>query len=233
MVPVHVHLLTDGETTVGAESKEAEEKTAVRPQAPRQPAGVALKKPPTSPKVSTQEALTERDTRIAARKQPLIETAKIERPPQPTTQKSLRTTTVYPGSAEPKPRAQSEAEDNTGAKPTPGGAQHAAVSTRQGGAQPSQPTSFAHVRYARVVKPEYPAQARSRGWEGTTVLKVLVDRTGKSEKVQVQRTSGFHVLDDAAVDAMQRWEFHPARYGQEKVQSWVSVPIVFKLKEEN
>ena len=89
------------------------------------------------------------------------------------------------------------------------------------------------VRYARVVKPKYPRKARTAGWEGTTVLKVRVDRGGRPGLVTVDRTSGFELLDRAAMRAMRRWEFHPARNGDRTVASWVKVPVSFQLKEED
>ena len=88
------------------------------------------------------------------------------------------------------------------------------------------------VRYARVVKPKYPRKARTEGWEGTTVLKVRVDRGGKPGLIAVDRTSGFEVLDRAAMRAMRRWEFHPARNGDRTVASWVEVPVSFRLEED-
>ena len=94
-------------------------------------------------------------------------------------------------------------------------------------------TGFTSARYARTVKPRYPGKARRGGWEGTTVLKVLVDAGGAPDRVAVHRTSGFDVLDAAAVKAVHRWSFHPARRGGKSVSSWVRVPIVFKLKEDN
>ena len=87
------------------------------------------------------------------------------------------------------------------------------------------------VRYARTVKPRYPRKARRAGWEGTTVLKVRVDPDGAPDRVMVDRTSGFDILDAAAVKAVQRWRFHPARRGIEALSSWVRVPVAFKLKE--
>ena len=88
------------------------------------------------------------------------------------------------------------------------------------------------VRYARVVKPKYPRKARTEGWEGTTVLKVRVDRGGRPGLISVDRSSGFEVLDRAAVRAMRRWEFHPARNGHGTVASWVKVPVSFQLEED-
>ena len=88
------------------------------------------------------------------------------------------------------------------------------------------------VRYARVVKPKYPRKARTAGWEGTTVLKVRVDRGGRPGLIAVDRSSGFEVLDRAAVRAMRRWEFHPARNGRGTVASWVKVPVSFRIEED-
>lgn len=88
------------------------------------------------------------------------------------------------------------------------------------------------MRYARVVKPKYPRKARTEGWEGTTVLKVRVDRGGRPGLIAVDRSSGFEVLDRAAVRAMRRWEFHPARNGHRTIASWVKVPVSFQLEED-
>ena len=91
---------------------------------------------------------------------------------------------------------------------------------------------FTPVRYARTVKPRYPGKARRAGWEGTTVLKVLVDPEGAPGRVTVDRPSGFDILDAAAVKAVRRWKFHPARSGVDPVPSWVRIPVAFKLKED-
>ncbi len=91
---------------------------------------------------------------------------------------------------------------------------------------------FNPVRYARTVKPRYPATARRAGWQGTTVLKVRVDSQGAPDRVTVDRTSGFDILDAAAVKAMGRWRFHPARRGNHRVAAWVRIPVTFKLKED-
>ncbi len=91
---------------------------------------------------------------------------------------------------------------------------------------------FSPARYAHTVPPRYPGTARRAGWEGTTVLKVRVDPEGAPERVAVDRTSGFDVLDAAAVKAAGRWRFHPARRGSDSVASWVRIPVAFKLKED-
>ena len=87
------------------------------------------------------------------------------------------------------------------------------------------------VRYARTVRPRYPRKARRAGWEGTTLLKVLVNPDGAPDRVAVERTSGFDILDEAAVKAVRRWRFHPARRGVAPLSTWVRIPVAFRLEE--
>jgi protein TonB len=83
--------------------------------------------------------------------------------------------------------------------------------------------------YLRAPPPRYPASARRKGEEGTVVLKVLVTTEGAASSVELERSSGSSALDDAARDAVQGWLFAPARRGAEPVETWVLVPVVFRL----
>lgn len=88
---------------------------------------------------------------------------------------------------------------------------------------------FTQADYAYTPKPDYPERARREGWEGTVLLAVLVDRRGGSKTVEVSRSSGFQLLDRAAVEAVKLWRFHPAHAGETKIASWVKIPVVFRL----
>ena len=103
---------------------------------------------------------------------------------------------------------------------------------KSGAASVDRNAGLSPVRYARTVKPRYPGKARRAGWQGTTVLKVMVGPDGAPGRVTVDRTSGFEILDAAAVKAVSGWRFHPARRGSDSVASWVRVPVAFKLKED-
>ncbi|MDO9217751.1 MAG: energy transducer TonB, partial [Lacisediminimonas sp.] len=61
-------------------------------------------------------------------------------------------------------------------------------------------------------------------------LRVFVEPSGAPGKVEVRTGSGFELLDRAAVMAVSRWKFVPARQGADPVGAWVLVPINFKLK---
>jgi TonB family protein len=90
---------------------------------------------------------------------------------------------------------------------------------------------FVQVSYAYAPKPEYPAPARREGKEGRVLLRVLVDEQGKSKSVEIDDSSGSEALDRAAAEAIKRWRFSPARYGNKSVESWVKIPIDFRLTD--
>ncbi|MBI3457996.1 MAG: energy transducer TonB [Candidatus Rokubacteria bacterium] len=81
-----------------------------------------------------------------------------------------------------------------------------------------------------VVKPEYPEEARHRGWEGTVVLLLQVGANGTVGEVRVRRASGKPILDEAAVAAARNWTFIPARQGPKTIAVWLEVPVKFELK---
>jgi periplasmic protein TonB len=89
--------------------------------------------------------------------------------------------------------------------------------------------SFVTASYDRCPSPDYPEIARER-LEGTVILRVLVDKEGKPKSLEVNKSSGFAVLDEAAVKHVkQRCRFHPARNGDQRVESLVEFPVEFKL----
>ena|SRR2546422_7744529 len=90
---------------------------------------------------------------------------------------------------------------------------------------------FIQVAYAYTPKPEYPDRARTEGWEGTVLLRVLVDEDGRPKSVEINRSSGFESLDHAAVETVKRWRFSPARHGERRMESWAKIPIVFRLAD--
>jgi len=85
--------------------------------------------------------------------------------------------------------------------------------------------------YLQNPAPRYPLAARRAGEQGTVTLKVLVSVDGLPRRVEVEKTSGASRLDAAALDAVRRWRFVPARRGAAPIESWVLVPVVFRLEE--
>jgi protein TonB len=90
---------------------------------------------------------------------------------------------------------------------------------------------FTQARYSDTPKPVYPESARRENREGRVLLRVLIDDRGKPNSVEISRSSGSDALDQAATHAIKRWRFHPARAGDTPVESWVSIPIDFRLTD--
>ena len=68
------------------------------------------------------------------------------------------------------------------------------------------------------------------GEEGRVVLRVMVSAEGLPLSVEVKQASGFRRLDEAAMAAVERWRFVPARRGATAIESSVLVPLQFTLK---
>jgi protein TonB len=93
-----------------------------------------------------------------------------------------------------------------------------------------KPARFS-ASYLQNPAPRYPLAARRAGEQGTVTLKVLVSIEGLPRRVEIEKTSGSSRLDTAARDAVGRWRFNPARRGNAPIESWVLVPVVFRLEE--
>ena len=88
------------------------------------------------------------------------------------------------------------------------------------------------VGVLRSVHPIYPRIAKKSGWEGTVLVRVTVETNGRVSKASVSRSSGHKVLDDAAVKAVKRWSFRPARDGNIPIRSVAVIPIKFSLNKQ-
>lgn len=80
--------------------------------------------------------------------------------------------------------------------------------------------------------PVYPEFAREQGWQGTVILKVLVRKDGWPASVSVIRSSGYRILDEAALQAVRHWRFLPARMGSFAFASTVKIPVRFVLTDQ-
>lgn len=85
------------------------------------------------------------------------------------------------------------------------------------------------VAYLNNPPPAYPALSRRIGEEGRVMLRVLVGTNGKPESVEIENGSGSQRLDSAALDAVRKWKFIPARRNNEAISAYVLVPVKFSL----
>jgi TonB family protein len=74
-------------------------------------------------------------------------------------------------------------------------------------------------------QPEYPLLAQKRGYEGTATINFVVNEAGGVTKAEVAVSSGFTVLDDAALNVVKnRWRFPAGEIRYHYVE------IVFQLQ---
>ncbi len=77
------------------------------------------------------------------------------------------------------------------------------------------------------IVPEYPDMAKRAGIEGTVTLKVLVNKTGVVDSVEV--IDGPSVFRESAVEAGKATKFTPAKFNDRPVACWVIMPFKFQL----
>ena len=83
------------------------------------------------------------------------------------------------------------------------------------------------ARLARQIRPEYPPGALAQGWDGQVLLRLRANTDGNVQQVRVERSSGYEILDRAALRAARNWLFFPAREAGVPVAAEVKVPVVF------
>lgn len=77
--------------------------------------------------------------------------------------------------------------------------------------------------------PAYPIDAQRRRWQGTVLLRLFIDAEGGMTRVELVRSSGYEVLDNAAVTAVRQWKATPATRGGKPIPSVEVLPVKFQL----
>ena len=94
-------------------------------------------------------------------------------------------------------------------------------------ASTATPPMVESVEYVRAAPPVYPKESQRRHEHGTVILRVLVDAEGRPAQIQVERSSGFERLDNAARDAVAKFLFRPYEVNGTRQAAQVLIPIGF------
>ncbi|HEX5539060.1 MAG TPA: energy transducer TonB [Methylophilaceae bacterium] len=92
------------------------------------------------------------------------------------------------------------------------------------------PPSFG-AAYLHNPPPRYPTLSRRMGEEGRVLLRVHVTENGDAENVEIEKGSGSERLDEAALEAVRKWKFVPAKRDNQAVSASVLVPMKFSLRD--
>jgi protein TonB len=99
-------------------------------------------------------------------------------------------------------------------------------------AQPIAAPVLIPPRPRSEILPAYPRSARRAGLEGVVKVAAVVNESGEVTGVEIFATSGHPVLDQAALEAVRRALFAPARQEGKPVICRVVIPIRFQLERE-
>ena len=100
---------------------------------------------------------------------------------------------------------------------------------------PATPAPLSIVKASPIVAenkpPHYPRMALRRQQAGTVLLRVHVLANGTLDTIQLHASSRHRLLDQAAIAAVSDWQFSPQTTNGQFENSWVNIPITFKLKD--
>ena len=80
---------------------------------------------------------------------------------------------------------------------------------------------------------EYPSDAWRDRIGGETVLRIRISSTGIVDSITVERSSGHHSLDSAAVTGATELRYNPARQGERPVPVWATLPVRYPMPERS
>ena len=86
-----------------------------------------------------------------------------------------------------------------------------------------------HRRFFPEAPPNYPEAMRSRGIEGRVTVQMVVGKDGAVEAASVIQSSGYGVMDKAALSAAYTYAFAPAYKEGYAVRCYASKTFVFAL----
>ncbi len=79
------------------------------------------------------------------------------------------------------------------------------------------------------LEPEYPEIARRARLEGQVILAAVISASGKVVEVTVVRSSN-PLFDEAAIEAVEQWEYEPARQRGRPVAVFFTIDVRFSLR---
>ena len=77
---------------------------------------------------------------------------------------------------------------------------------------------------------KYPEIARKAGVEGRVFVKVAIDEKGNVFRTEVIKSLGNNGCDEAAIEAIKKVKWRPAKQRDRAVKVWISIPVFFKLR---
>jgi protein TonB len=171
------------------------------------------------------------EVKLAQAAEPMREPALVQAlpvPPRPrpaTASKPVESKPSVPESAAPQDAPAAAAAASAPAPAT------SAAAPASAPAEPADPPIVYEPRYRHPpIPPRFPPRALALNQQGTVIVRALVAPDGTSGEIIVWRSSGYALLDEAALRAVRDWAFEPASVGGRRIASWVEVPVRFAIR---
>ncbi|MEO0115888.1 MAG: TonB family protein [candidate division WOR-3 bacterium] len=87
--------------------------------------------------------------------------------------------------------------------------------------------SSRRLQPVELVQPEYPESVKQKNLSGKVIVEALVDTNGLIVNARVLKSSGYEILDSAALKSALKSRFEPACQSGKKVRVWVKIPFQF------
>jgi len=81
--------------------------------------------------------------------------------------------------------------------------------------------------------PEYPEMAIFLGYQGNAIVRIKVSAKGLSQGVEILRSSGHKILDEAVTKALKKWRFTPSKPGNAPMANSVVISVIYILYDRN
>ncbi|WP_369600393.1 energy transducer TonB [Hahella sp. SMD15-11] len=158
------------------------------------------------------------EPRTPAAPPPLADTLQdsASEPPAQRTDSVENTVPVSPG----RPEMPSPAPDTSAGEAT-----EKTKTNRASESAVSQPPRY-RLGHGQTPAPPYPYLARRMGWEGRVEIALRVDGQGNPLDARIVNSSGYPVLDQAALKTLKQWKLAPSPAGEETL----TIGIEFRLR---
>jgi protein TonB len=130
----------------------------------------------------------------------------------------------------PRKTTTSQSVTENPAQDTPVRGQSAPVSDPSGTARQSAEAQL-RSRILRLVSShfDYPVLARRKGWQGIVKLQVHIESDGRISRLHVEQTSGYPVLDQAALQSLQLASVPDAEQWLQGQAMDIIIPVEYRL----
>ena len=82
----------------------------------------------------------------------------------------------------------------------------------------------------KIVQPRYPRAAKSRSITGWVEVIFTVAPDGSTEQIEINRSEPENVFDNAAIQAVNHWEFEPVEYRGQFISQRAGARLVFAVE---